>query len=908
MAEVFLPRQPCMPPPMEQASSTSVASLVSSTVPEPNPQFVFPKHAQLSGTAASAHRSRPSSASGTRRSADRSGPQRLSINALPAFDFNPSGSNDCTSSSPGRPSTRNVSPNLNYPTSGHRRNGSEFIGGDGKRGGLGLMSTTPTEGEGVQPPQAANRIGPPSSKRGHAHRRSGAVSSHDLSHILKPSHEPRGSSLPATPSNPKEESEFSPFLARSASQPEVKSTAQDLPSSTSVGGNGTVGAQSRARVGFSDTVEFIPRPLSTISSETSSSLSTIRASHSVTGSITSIVSTGTSSPPFSRFRRSSTDLLGDQEELRSRPRTAESSPTNVPKSISVLQDNAGLQRPLSASRPNHRSTSSEGSTLLPNYAHCPSLRDIAVDTRTETAKNCLDRPPPAELESPHIKRKPTPPGLARPRFSMEPKVSKRQRKVKSWAGSILSRKTRLPSPVNDILDRTSSASPLRAFAPSADLSVEDVNFDNDTTCVIRDPSHIHTTPRAQVDPTKLGFGDANVYHDESSVTMLDLDAALESDSDDLADGGFFAGRRRMHSSGATGGFSGPGMHYHRRAESAPEMVPIDYHTFGFPRFNSNPKMADVFEEEEEDEDGGVRARDHTSKEVMGRTRPQETAEGNPSIGLGVTVVDAGRMTYGIPQTRILRRIAGSVPGAEGSAVEAGNEQEPVVTPTISETPTRAHAPIEVVEADEEPRASSLMNCCEDSSVTPTLSNNPLFARPPSAPVDFALSKASLPYATPDTLSSAVSSPDFSVTSFDMPRLHTANSSITDRVTLSSCQAGDQGLSLRGSVDDVPSLTSSASTMISAQPPRISSSAYTSSSAERSSSLSAAGPRTRAAPPGKRSSLASLSRLVGSSYGERSKLNIEEHASLDGADKVQKKKGNRISRLMQFWKSKEKFSS
>jgi len=48
--------------------------------------------------------------------------------------------------------------------------------------------------------------------------------------------------------------------------------------------------------------------------------------------------------------------------------------------------------------------------------------------------------------------------------------------------------------------------------------------------------------------------------------------------------------------------------------------------------------------------------------------------------------------------------------------------------------------------------------------------------------------------------------------------------------------------------------------------------------------------------------------VGSSYGEKSKLNIEEHASQEHAEKVEKRKGSRISRLMRFWKLKEKTSS
>ena len=47
--------------------------------------------------------------------------------------------------------------------------------------------------------------------------------------------------------------------------------------------------QAAIRLGPPDVLEYIPRPLSTISSETSSSMSTICASHSVTNSITSLV-------------------------------------------------------------------------------------------------------------------------------------------------------------------------------------------------------------------------------------------------------------------------------------------------------------------------------------------------------------------------------------------------------------------------------------------------------------------------------------------------------------------------------------------------------------------------------------------------------------------------------------------
>jgi hypothetical protein len=57
---------------------------------------------------------------------------------------------------------------------------------------------------------------------------------------------------------------------------------------------------------------------------------------------------------------------------------------------------------------------------------------------------------------------------------------------------------------------------------------------------------------------------------------------------------------------------------------------------------------------------------------------------------------------------------------------------------------------------------------------------------------------------------------------------------------------------------------------------------------------------------RRSSLASLSRLISSSHGERSKLSTE--MSMDnGSDQEKKPKASktrRLSRLMQFWRPKD----
>lgn len=906
MAEVYLPQQPVMALPAEPSPSTSEGPWGSNIGPEPNPHFVFPMQSEPSGLDASPSPTNSANVSGTRRSVDRSRPQRLSLNALPAFDFNPSNSSDTATTSPGR-SPGKTSPYLNHPPSGHRRNGSEFIGGDGRHGRMGsVMSTSPTKAAEMLPPPAASRAGPPAGRRGHAHRRSGAVSSHDLSNITKPSLEPRGSSLPATPSNPDHASNPSALLNRSTSQPQISTDPADPPRTALEDGKKVEGAQPRARVGFSETIEFIPRPLSTISSDTSSSMSTIRATHSVTGSITSLVSSGTSSPPHSRLGRSSIDMLGDQDDAQSRSRAAESNAIVQSQNVAPTQDDQFRQPSASVSEDNDGCTSDGRSTLHDHVDRPASSDDTPACDVSKEGSDPLESMSTAISEPMPMRRKPMSAGLSRPRSSPEPKVTKKQRKVKSWADSLLSRKPRSTSPVDTNNDRTRSASPVRAFAPAGDLTMENFSFDDDTTCVIRDPSHMPLPQRCQTQQTTLHLQDANPRTDDDTSMMLDLDAALGSDPGESPDGSSTP-RRRMHSSGVTGGFSGAGMHYHRRAESAPEMAPIDYHTFGFPRFNSNPRMADVFEEDEEGESEEMEIVDQV-QDNSASSGSLKIAEDSKSAGLGVTVVDVGPVRDEALQTRRKGRVASSAPRGERSAIGSQIEREPVVTPTFYETPGQTQASIEIVEAEEEPRAASSTKTSEDSSDTPTLSTNPLFSRSVSAPtMNFSMPASSLAYATPETLSSAVSSPDFNRTSFDMPRLHTATSSITDRTTLNSCRVGDHSLNLRGSVDDVPSLTSSASTMISAQPPRISTSAYTNSSAERSSSLSAAvpqgSPRLRPATAGKRSSLASLSRLVGSSYGERSKLNIEDHTSSDNMEKAEKKKGNRISRLMRFWKSK-----
>ncbi|CAD6574199.1 MAG: hypothetical protein ASARMPREDX12_009498 [Alectoria sarmentosa] len=928
MAEV-LPTQPHL--------GIDIAKNRDTSGPLPNPPFVFPVQTEIPRAASShARTSSNVDAIGSRRSAGRSRPQRISINKLPAFDFSPGVSSPVNRTpSPARSPTRRIPP-IHH---GHRRNNSEYVGGDVTKGGPVLLSTSPTKsehssghrrsesgvsdggataGDSLTPsttstekeesshPAPAARLGPPTNRRGHAHRRSGAISSHDLSMILKPASEMKGGSAPTTPSDSIFQRPLPPELDRSSSQPEAAtSTQESLGPAVQEEQSPHDGPPRPSRVGFSDVLEFIPRPLSTISSETSSSISTVRASHSVSNSITSMISGSNSSSPQSTVNaRSGRRLTLERGSSRARSNTAGNSPPRASQDWQwdFSGSDSPVRRPSSApagGSPSKDTTDTSGVSAVETPRKAANDVFATSSVSSERSRKITSRKSrPANLQA--QRRRPISPSM-RPRTSPEPKVTKRQQKGRSWAG-LLSRKGKDHDPRADFISRRSPTPPLRQHTPEAEFSLDDITFDEDTSCIIETAfSDVSKLPKLQTNYAAWKPRETSPLSEtDSSASMLDIDAALESfDSpstgpafEDVIAGGVSGTKRRMHSSGVTGGFAGPGMHYHRRAESAPEMEAIDRSKFGFPRLGSNSTMAIEEEEEEDDEE------ELASKPTNASTSlDQEELRDEQAPGLGVNIVEADSNTDR-PMQRGTRRHPNRV-------VENDN----LVTRIFKLDAPGEFSPVEIVNADEEPRFSVITKSSDESTITPTLSHDPLDAQPVSAPLDFAMPTPALTYdGTPET-PSAISSPDFSRTSFDMPRMHTASSSITDRATLNSSRAGDHALTLHSSVDDVPSLTSSASTMTSGHPPRISSSANTCSSADRSGSFSAPVPaRTRPVSAGKRNSLASLSRLVGGGSYNRSKLNIEECVQPDPPERTEKKKGNRISRLMKFWKSKEKLSS
>lgn len=346
----------------------------------------------------------------------------------------------------------------------------------------------------------------------------------------------------------------------------------------------------------------------------------------------------------------------------------------------------------------------------------------------------------------------------------------------------------------------------------------------------------------------------------------------------------------MHSS--AGVMSG-----HRRTESAPELVPFEFRAAPAA---TGPTMADVFEEEEEEEEHAATLASGNSSSVAEASASEDEDES----GTGIQVVETDQPQDG---TAMNWNFNDAFAKSKSSALElpsmATRTTAPVSPGTNPIHISRSPSPFEIVEDYEEPRASTVTRS-SDSTITPTdgpkESEQPLHLSVP-APSQAAL--------TPDSLStSSFSSPDFSrdQNSFDTPRMGTAASSITDSRSL---QIGEPGPDYRASVDDVPSLTSSRSTMTSAQQanfpyvmPR--------SPGDRMGSISSMSSmpyETRR----KRTSIASLSRLVGSSFGERSKLSIEQRPQSEHADKPKDskhKKSRRLSKMMQFWKHKQSLRS
>ncbi|KAL0938979.1 cell wall proline rich protein [Colletotrichum truncatum] len=918
--------------------------------PLPNPPFVFPARPSSASAPSSFSRAtgrRPLSAIEIQ---DRSSPFGDSFDrpsrspALPDFSFNPGASLSPDTAllspplSPPPVSPRHVpSPSsASRPGHGHRRGGSEFVGGSIRSGdSITVTNTSPTRSESgfasptfqLPPPKPANR-------RGHQHRRSAALSSHDLSLILQPPapSPARGSSAPTSPADYDTKSLGNPpagqgekTLKSVESEPALKVSRDTLaPSDGSASSSGRASPVSRpvtrARVGFSDTLEFIPRPLSMVSSDTSSTVTARPGGHSVSGSISSIISIPTTTnadtepviplvlTPSRQNNESRPSTAGavlersqSIQSVGASPRRRNSIPAliNVPEAGSVsppmpsptktpkrwsffgLDPFAAAASPL---RTRPVSSSSSESASKPNSSASSSSEHITDSVATSEAADFINK---------------------------DGKKSKKKKKVKNWAGSILTRKDKRRSKKCKDLDLSGDSvgrtEPVgqrdEAFLAEPEIDVEPIT----PTLLVTDSS---SQPQA-LQEWKPRPASAQ---DDSSFPMIDLDAALGPFNTPLpnnpeweaAQKAAGSSKRQLHSAQGMKGFSGPGMHYHRRAESAPEMVPFEAGRFGIHRFGSSSTMADVFEEDEEDEEHAGKSMAFQNRSGARRAAAQLDSESScdeatpPAIAAKNPILD-------IKPTSVVddssTDVASTTTDIQGTKMAASMRSERSVA-SLQERAIPEEARPDVPEF----RTSSLFHDKAESTGSETPSPRRILASKDLAPVD--VSPLHLPTPSnvpisPYSMSHASSFPSpRSPMSYDAQRISTAPSSVNEESNFQSLLLGEPGPEVRLSVD-IPSLTSSHSTMTR-------DSSFATNSQFRPESFRGEQQRpvsvSSAAFGRRRSSLASLSRLISSSHGERSKLSMEVSYEGESDRKHKSSKSKRLSRMMRFWKPKEDHSA
>ncbi|KAG9236914.1 hypothetical protein BJ875DRAFT_371218 [Amylocarpus encephaloides] len=830
---------------------------------------------------------------------------------LPAWSFA-----SASSSPPASPRSQNIP---SRPGS-HQRGTSEFIGGDGTPGsGNAPMSASPTKGDGVLPQPKG--FGPPGGRRGHRHVRSAAISQNDLSMILHPPPSSpsaaRGNSAPCSPAGDQElpQSAFPDSMDMAMKRAIERSDSAEPTESGIDSPRESLKPLNRARVGFSETLEFIPRPLSMVSSDSSS---TVRQGHSVSNSISSIISAGTSSPSSKEKRGMA---YATRRPADNRPRTAEPlsldregvhSPDEPKRrnSIPLLMEAAAAAAAATSSVPSTPKSTKRWS-FFGVGGHDNNSGDSSPKSRPTSASSGAKESKSAHTDvssnDPAVNATDFPlPSIERSssrRSSISRKPSKKQKKVRTWAGSILSRKSRQRNQKQKS-SRRSPTPPQRSYLPIDDVSRYEFPQPQAEPPMIEPSIPEPDNDISSWKPRRLPPQDPQ--DDDSMSPMIDLDAALGPFNTPSTFGEDWENsqktgpkKRAMHSAAGLGGFAGPGMHYHRRAESAPE---FENPRFGLHRLGSSSTMAmeDVFEE---DEDAWEDAKASSDKEDASNATEDEMSNG---LGIDIKVEDmedldsdrASSMRFDDEDSKnrgIKRKGSGL---SEGDRRTVGTAKSEHSATSIIDEPIMEESggSVEIIDDHASSRPDSRARS-SDSTATPPF--RPCAAKE-LAPVEVQSFSMHPPYLTPTSpLSTTQSSfPSPRSPFYDAQRISTAPSSVTDDQGFQSLLLGEPGPELRHSVDDVPSLTSSTSTTTkdSAHPgagnPQF-------RDGQRSASMS-----STAASPNKRGSVISLSRFLGSSHGEKSKLSIESRAP-EPTDSDKEKKGKkRISRLMSsFFKPK-----
>ncbi|KAL6895587.1 hypothetical protein HDV57DRAFT_17449 [Trichoderma longibrachiatum] len=921
---------------LDDATTASLARGPASqhgALPPPNPQFSFPAAPPTPSHDSIAKRRRPMSAVEMHR------PLSIAVDgsrhaALPAFSFNPGASLPpdprAFLSPPHSPNSAKQTPgsaSTNRPMGhGHRRGGSEFVGGRLREGStIAVMSTSPPKNEfdlktpNLQPP-----------RRGHRRGMSATIPATDLPMLFAPpaiGSLPQGNSAPSSPTIVGRKEDL-PLIGFEFPLPEPTEPGKDNKSAGSSKAPLLAPDEAwkmgkpmlRSKVGFSDTLEFIPRPLSLVSNDTSSTI-TARPGHSVSGSVSSVISVTSNngrdgSAPLSRTasepQESRPSTAGAILERTAELQITEEPPTSprrrnsIPALLNISDADAtesnvstpskpakrwsffGLDAFASGSPVKRRPSSSGSSECAPRPVDRISCSDRASESSLDTSETPSSKHKKGSQKGDKKKKK------SKKEKKEEKKEKERkkeeEKKAKGWAGSILPLKGH---------KKRGKSSAVRPPTPPASVSHPDDDEEDETERDIREPSFEPPTISITESPPLPEPSEPPKRHSEEiSSPIIDLDAALGPFNTPLSynpeweaaqrAAGTPSSRRRLHSAQGLKGFSGPGMHYHRRAESAPDLPPFDFRS-SMHRFGSSSTMADVFEEDEEDDDGKGHPR--TRLETSEETSEESDGETTPPA-----VVPVSKEAFGAPSDRALgkmrRRSAGimereslSSQAARADAFKISLQDETIAeefslpifrAPTFQgrrdsvdsgapSAPSPRQLPVTIdMPVDEQPLA------------LPSAGISPLSP--------YSASYASSPHPSPRT-----------PMSIDAQRISTAPSSVTDD-SFHSLLMGEPGPEVRISMDyDVPSIASSTSAMTR-------DSTYIPAPRPRQPLARDQRPVSMSAPFGRRrSSLASLSRLISSSHGERSKLSMEVTLDNEPESKKSKSKTKRLGRMMQFWK-------
>ncbi|KIW14374.1 hypothetical protein PV08_07156 [Exophiala spinifera] len=763
---------------------------------------------------------------------------------LPAFTFNPSAHPAQASPSPTKLSPGHVQPPSHR--SGHRRGVSEFVGGGNN--GPQLVSTSPEKPEYRPHP-------PVTATRGHAHRRSQAVSISDIdtSELIKANALSKARAGPP-PTSPSESALAFSYPRAGPSLRQSMSNIVRTPPSSPRRRDSAPGV--RPRVGFSDQVDVIPRPLSLISSETEGSNSTIRGCHSLSGSINSIASP----TPRPAVVITSGEIWSSPE----RPQTADAQSTLSPGMASATQPISLInlpKRPLSASgSPGTLSCSSPPSKKKYFWFNQSTMSSPSTTPRTEHS-DPMDVFSSDMCPQPSVLRAFADQGRPKTSAGEPGSSSSRKRKYHTWTSGIFSRKT---DSKRSSKAKETEVPPVPALVRRPSDRLKDI-FDADDTIILREPSPVATRVRPPMPhpvPAQASIPDEPAEHITSPV--LDLDAALGpfGSEEKLSPGRNNPLDRmaKLHSSERRGNVDAFGS-VHRRTESAPTMPAVNRTTFGVHRMGSNSSLTeDVFDEEEEDNflaGENIESQSHLPAD-------------NQSDPMSIDALGTS------PPARFN---GPSLKPTEGLGLSLGkNRADGVIIADLEEDVARAEA-----------RSS---NSTIEAPVFPDFETQ----KPSTSPMVLAYPAPQSYYASSTegrtTSASMISSPDADHISFEtMARPNrTVGEASPDFV-------------LRASIDDLPSLSDSLSSGVL---PRFSSSAGTRSSTDQRSHsmIDPSTSRSHSQQAWKRASLASLNRLIPSS-SNGSKLKFETVPDPLVGDVKVRKKNNRISKLVNFWRSKDK---